>query len=305
MLKGVAAGFLAYGLFSTSDAAAKVLGARLSVFEILFFLTLASFTTFAFAKPKDEVWSDMWRMSNPRLIIIRNFSGIIGSFFGVYSFTTLPLPEAYSLLFLLPAFVTILSIPILGETVGWRRWLAVAVGFAGVLLVVRPGFRELHLGHLTAIVAAALGAVSLITIRMIGRRKKRITLLASLYGMALIADGLLMAFDFKVPTLREVAIFTLGGFLGGIGQIAMLTATRYAPSNRVAPAAIQPDDLGDPLRGAVLPQFPRPDRVRRDRAGHRVWSIHVPARGAASSLVAAYLFAAYAAVASLPSRPIS
>ncbi|MEJ0014028.1 MAG: DMT family transporter [Bauldia sp.] len=236
MLKGVAAGFLAYGLFSASDASTKALGGTLSVFEILFFLTLASFSTFAFAKPKDEAWPDMWRINNPRLVLIRNASGIVGSFFAVYSFTTLPLPEAYSLLFLMPAFVTIFSIPILGEEVGWRRWLAVIVGFGGVLLVVRPGFRELHLGHLTAIVGAALGAVSLITLRMIGRSEKRITMLASLYVMALIADGALMIFNFRVPGWHEVAIFTLGGFLGGIGQIAMLTATRYAPSNRVAPA---------------------------------------------------------------------
>jgi S-adenosylmethionine uptake transporter len=236
MLKGVAAGFLAYGLFSASDASTKALGGTLSVFEILFFLTLASFLTFVFAKPKDEAWSDMWRIANPRLVLLRNASGIIGSFFAVYSFTTLPLAEAYSLLFLMPAFVTIFSIPILGEDVGWRRWLAVVVGFGGVLLVVRPGFRELHLGHLTAIVGASCGAVSLITLRMIGRSEKRITLLASLYGMALVADGALMAFNFRVPDMHEVAIFTLGGFLGGIGQIAMLTATRYAPSNRVAPA---------------------------------------------------------------------
>jgi S-adenosylmethionine uptake transporter len=236
MLKGVAAGFLAYGLFSTGDAASKALGGTMSVFEILFFLTLASFTTFAFAKPADERWSDVFRINRPRLVLLRNTSGIIGSFFGVYSFTTLPLAEAYSLLFLMPAFVTILSIPLLGEQVGWRRWAAVAVGFAGVLLVVRPGFRELHLGHLTAIVAACLAAVSLITLRKIGRSENRITLLATLYGMALVADGLLMMFDFRVPGWREVAIFTLGGFLGGIGQIAMLTATRLAPSNRVAPA---------------------------------------------------------------------
>jgi S-adenosylmethionine uptake transporter len=236
MLKGIAAGFLAYGFFSTSDAASKALGARLSVFEILFFLTLASFSTYAFAKPADESWSDVFRFNRPRLVLLRNASGIVGSFFGVYSFTTLPLAEAYSLLFLMPAFVTILSIPMLGEQVGWRRWLAVLVGFAGVLLVVRPGFRELHLGHLTAIVAACCGALSLILLRMIGRTEKRISLLTALYVMALIADGALMVFDFKVPNWREVGIFTLGGFVGGIGQIAMLTATRLAPSNRIAPA---------------------------------------------------------------------
>jgi S-adenosylmethionine uptake transporter len=235
MLKGVLAGFVTYAFFSTSDASAKALGARLNVFEILFFLTLASFLTFAFAKPSDERWRDVFKMNRPHLVFLRNATGIVGSFFGVYAFTTLPLAEAYSLMFLVPAFVTILSIPMLGEQVGWRRWLAVAVGFIGVLIVVRPGFREVHLGHLAAVFAAAFGAVSLITIRKIGRTENRITLLTMLYLSALVADGLLMLFDFKVPTWRETAIFTVGGFMGGVGQIGMVIAMRLAPSNRVAP----------------------------------------------------------------------
>jgi drug/metabolite transporter (DMT)-like permease len=235
MIKGVATGFLAYAFFSTSDAASKALGAHLNVFEILFFLTLASFLTFAFAKPAEERWGDIFRMNRPKLIFLRNGTGIIGSIFGVYSFTTLPLAEAYALIFLVPAFVTILSIPLLGEQVGWRRWLAVIVGFAGVLLVVRPGFRELHLGHATAVLSAALGAVSLITIRKIGRTENRITLLTTLYLSALVVDGLLMLVDFRVPTWHDTAIFTVGGLCGGIGQIAMITAMRLAPSNRIAP----------------------------------------------------------------------
>lgn len=237
MIKGVIAGFITYAFFSTSDAASKALGARLSVFEILFFLTLSSFLTFTFAKPSNERWRDIFQMNRPHLVFLRNTTGVIGSILGVYAFTTLSLAEAYSLLFLVPAFVTILSIPLLGEQVGWRRWLAVLVGFAGVLLVVRPGFRELHLGHLAAIVAAGFAAVSLITIRKIGRSENRITLLTTLYLSMVVVDGILMlVFGFQVPTWREVAIFTLGGFLGGIGQITMIVATRLAPSNRVAPA---------------------------------------------------------------------
>jgi S-adenosylmethionine uptake transporter len=235
MLKGVLAGFVTYAFFSISDAASKALGARLGVFEILFFLTLASFLTFAFAKPADERWRDVFHMNRPHLIFLRNATGIVGSFFGVYAFTTLPLAEAYSLLFLVPAFVTILSIPMLGEQVGWRRWVAVLVGFVGVLIVVRPGFREVHLGHLAAVCGAGFGAVSLITIRKIGRTENRITLLTMLYLSALVVDGLLMMIDFKVPTWHEAAIFTVGGFMGGIGQIGMVIAMRLAPSNRVAP----------------------------------------------------------------------
>ena len=60
--------------------------------------------------------------------------------------------EAFALIFLLPIFVTILSVLVLKEHVGWRRWSAVVAGFVGVLVVLRPGFRVLGIGHLAAIV---------------------------------------------------------------------------------------------------------------------------------------------------------
>jgi S-adenosylmethionine uptake transporter len=236
MIKGVAAGLLAFALFATCDACVKAVGGSMSVYEILFFLTLASFATFGFAKPAEEKWSEVLHMHRPGLVFLRNGAGVLAGLFGVYGFTTLPLAETYSLLFLMPAFATILSIPILGEQVGWRRWLAVAAGFAGVLLVVRPGFRELHLGHLAAAIAAAFAAVSMITLRLVGRTEKRITLLATLYVSALTVDGLLMLLDFRVPGIRELAIVAIGGIIGGFGQIVMIAALRLAPANRVAPA---------------------------------------------------------------------
>jgi len=235
MINGIGLGLLSYALFSTSDATTKGLGPSLSVFEILFFLTLFSFLTFPFAKPAEESWRDAFSIKRPGLVAVRSLSGVLSSVFVVYSFTTLPLAEAYSLIFLMPAFVTILSIPILGEQVGWRRWLAVALGFAGVLLVVRPGFRELHLGHLSAIVGAALSAVSMIALRMAGQSEKRISLLTALYVTGLVVDGALMLFSFRWPGPRELGLAAIGGIFGGAGNTLILAATRLAPANRVAP----------------------------------------------------------------------
>jgi drug/metabolite transporter (DMT)-like permease len=70
--------------------------------------------------------------------------------------------EAFALIFLLPIFVTILSVVLLKEHVGWRRWSAVVAGFVGVLVVLRPGFRALGVGHLAAAICALAGAVSMI-----------------------------------------------------------------------------------------------------------------------------------------------
>ncbi len=236
MLQGVAVGFLAYGLFSCSDASIKAVGGDLPVFEIIFFVTLFSMLTFTVGKPPTERWRDIWRMNRPWLIVLRTVCGLFAGFCGVYAFTTVPLADAYSLLFLMPAIATMLSIPILKERIGWRRWMAVGIGFVGVMLVVRPGFRELHLGHLTAAMAACLSALSMIVLRILGRTERRITLLGFVFFTVTAINGVLMIPTFKMPSAWEFAILLFAGLVGGVGQIAMLAATRMAPPNQIAPA---------------------------------------------------------------------
>jgi S-adenosylmethionine uptake transporter len=235
MIKGVAAGFLAYALFSSSDACVKALGPGMSVFEIIFLITLASLCTFAFAKPASERWREVFHIHRPGLVFIRAAAGVLGSLAGAYAFTTLPLAEAYSLLFLMPAFATLLAISVLGDHVGGRRGIAIFCGFVGVVLVVRPGFHELHLGHLAAAFAAVAAAVAMITLRLLGRSERRISLLATLYLSMLVVNGTLMLFRFIVPDLRQIGLAVFAGLVSGVGQISMLAATRNAPPNRVAP----------------------------------------------------------------------
>jgi S-adenosylmethionine uptake transporter len=236
MINGIAVGFLAYGLFSTADACIKALGGSLSVFEIIFFITVGHFLTIGVAKPAGENWRHIFRMNRPGLVGIRAVCAVGAGLCGVYAFTTLPLAEAYALIFLMPAFTTLLSIPLLGEEVGWRRWTAVAIGFAGVLLVIKPGFRELHLGHLAAAVTAGFAAASMIVLRILGPTEKRITLLAAVYTAAVSVNGVLMIPTFVMPSAADFGIIAIAGIAGGFGQICMIIATKLAPANRVAPA---------------------------------------------------------------------
>jgi len=237
MLKGVAVAFLSYALFSSSDACTKALGALgMPIFQIVFLTTLATLSTLGLAKGTGDKWSEIFHLHRPRLVLLRAFCGVAAGLLGVYAFTTLPLAEAYSLLFLMPAFATILSIPFLGEEVGWRRWLAVVVGFGGVLLVVRPGFRELHLGHLAAACAAVFSAMAMITLRKLGPTEKRGSVLLVLYLVTLAVNAPFVLLDFHMPGMREIGIVLFGGIMGGLGQIGMMIATKLAPANRVVPA---------------------------------------------------------------------
>ena len=171
----------------------------------------------------------------PLVLAIRAADGVLGSLASAYAFTAVPLAEAYSLLFLMPAFATPLAIPVLGDHVGWRRGLAILRGFIGVVLVVRPGFHELHLGHLAAAFGAAVAAVAVISLRVVGRSERRISLLATLYFSMLLVDGTQMLFHFTVPDPHQIGLAVLAGLVAGFGQISMLAATRQAPPNRAAP----------------------------------------------------------------------
>ena len=236
MLKGVALGFLTYGLFSSADALIKSLGGELPVTEIVFLATLTSFIVILVLRPRGERWRDMFRMNHPKRVLLRAACGIVSGIGATFAFVTIPLAEAYAIIFLSPVLVTLLSIPLLGERVGWRRIGAVVLGVAGMLLVVKPGFRELHPGHLAAFIVAFAGATSMIVLRMIGQTERRVSLIGVVMVSALVVSGILMIPVFVWPSTEAWLKLCLIGVLGGTAQMTMMAATRIAPANRVAPA---------------------------------------------------------------------
>ena len=141
MNNGILLALVAYAVYSWGDAAIKALGGGLSVFEIGFYMTLVSAVCIALTTPKDEKLLHFWRMNRPWAVQARALSGTAASVLSVIAFTTIPLAEVYALIFLAPLFVTLMSMFLLKEQVGPWRWFAIIAGFAGVLLVVRPGFR--------------------------------------------------------------------------------------------------------------------------------------------------------------------
>jgi S-adenosylmethionine uptake transporter len=155
--------------------------------------------------------------------------------FVFYAFTKLPLADAYTMLFTAPMLVTALSVPLLGERVGWRRWSAVAVGFGGVLVVLRPGFAELNLGHIAALASSSFFALSLIVARRIGNSETGSTLLISLMAALLIVSGPALPAVYVSSSLSDLAMLAGLGLLMGLGHLGLIQALRLAPSNVVAP----------------------------------------------------------------------
>ncbi|MDB5622014.1 MAG: hypothetical protein JWR39_577, partial [Devosia sp.] len=237
MPAGVLLALLAYGLFACADASIKSLGGQLSVFEIGFFTALFAVGPAILSKSRKENWREVLQFKHWPLLHVRGLSGIFGTTCVIYAFTHVPLAEVYSLAFLGPIFVVLLSAILLKEAIPRHRWLLLLLSFVGVLVVVRPGFRELELGHLAALACAVFSATNTIVLRSLAPREHRLSIFATVTLYALAFNGLgMLIWGTSLPTWPQLAVMALIGTLGGLGHLSFMGATKLAAANQVAPA---------------------------------------------------------------------
>jgi drug/metabolite transporter (DMT)-like permease len=153
----------------------------------------------------------------------------------VTSLSVLPLAEVISLLFIAPLFVTALAKPLLRETVGWRRWAAVFVGFVGVLVMLRPGEDAFQVAALLPIAAAFLGALRDIVTRRISATEHT-TAIATWSTLALAGTGFAtLPFGWQPLDATDVGIAALAGLLFGAGHYLIIEGYKYAEAAVVSP----------------------------------------------------------------------
>jgi drug/metabolite transporter (DMT)-like permease len=236
MSSGVIFALLAYASYSCADALVKGVGSSLSVFEVGFMTTLFSIIPVVLTRPANEPLREIFHMRRPWLVTMRGLSGVVSTMLVIYAFAHIPLAETYALVFLTPIIVTALSVFTLGETMTLRRWILLMVGFCGVMLVVRPGFREVELGHIAAILCAVFASFNAIILRAVSPTEKRTSIVGMVILTALVINGILMIPTFVLPNLHQWVSLIAIGLLGGTGHILMASAARLAPANLIAPA---------------------------------------------------------------------
>ena len=231
---GVGFGLLAFLIFASHDVVIKKLGATYSPFQLIFFSVLLSFPLVTFMLMRDATQGHL-RPNHPWWIAARTAAGVVGGASAFYAFSALPLAQTYAILFASPLLITILAIPMLGERVRLRRGIAVIVGLAGVVVVLRPGNAEFGLGHLAAFTAAVASAFASIIVRRIGREERSVVLLLYPLAANFIVMACVMPF-FYIPMplqdLASVGVISLFGFIAGLCLIA---AYRNAEAAIVAP----------------------------------------------------------------------
>ena len=236
MAKGIVLAFLAFAVFAWGDAVVKEIGYDLDPFEVTFFGYLIPLVLSpVFMKAGDSVF-DLVRWNRPWLMGLRVFLIAVTTPLSVMAFRSLPFAEAFAILFLMPSLVTVLSIFVLKEHVRWRRGLAVCAAFIGVLVIVRPGFKEFLPGHLAALAAALCAAGGVIAGRMIGQTEKRYTLIGTVFLATTAIAGVLMIPGFSWPTSYQWILLLAFAATAFVAQALFIVATMYAPADRLGAA---------------------------------------------------------------------
>lgn len=234
VLQGIFMGFAGYAIFSGGDALIKHSGATANVFVIGFFVTLFSAIPWLVFRRPDERWSTIFETRRTLLVNARGVTGVIASMMSIYAFTNLPIAEAYALIFLIPFSITVFSILFLKEQVNWQRWATLAIGFVGIMLVVRPGFREVTLAHAAGVGVAIFGGLSVVLTRELSRTESRQSLMAALLGYLIIAYfTMMMIAGFRMPSGGTMLALFAAGLCSGCGHLLIIGGLNRAPANRV------------------------------------------------------------------------
>ncbi len=233
-LRGVIFALLAFALFSSHDVIVKTLGAHYAPFQIVFFSVLFGFPLATLMLMRDPTSGNL-RPVHPWWTALRTGATVVTASTGFYAFSTLPLAQVYAILFAAPLLITVLSIPILGERVGLHRWIAVAVGLAGVLVVLRPGVEPLQPGHIAAIVAAVGAAVASVIVRKIGRDERSVVML--LYPMVanFAAMGMVLPFVYEPLPVEHLGAVAVMSALAFAAMLFLIAAYRRANAAVIAP----------------------------------------------------------------------
>lgn len=176
------------------------------------------------------------RTAKPLAHVTRSSIGLVSMLLTFGALALLPLGEATTLTYAAPLIATILSGLVLGEEIGRRRWLAVAVGFAGVALVAQPGGTTLPMTGVAVGIAAALGqSAVMITVKQISRTENTAAIVFWFSTFTTIAGAAMLPFFGRWHDPATMALLAGAGLLGGFAQLAMTASLRFAPVSVVVP----------------------------------------------------------------------
>ncbi|GAB1596931.1 DMT family transporter [Lysobacter claricitrinus] len=221
--------------FSLMDAGLKQLSAHYPAFQVAALRGASSLPfVLAWALHRGGI-APLLRVRWP-LHLLRGAMGVAMMASFVYALKTLPLSTAYSIFFVAPLIVTALSVPILRERVGPRRWTAIAIGLLGTLVLLRPtGDGLVSMSALAVLLAATMYAVSAISVRILSRTDSTQAMMVWLLVLMALGAGAFALPDWHPVRGADIAVIIGVGVAGSIGQYAVTEAFRLGEASLIAP----------------------------------------------------------------------
>ena len=226
MLAGIA-------LFSINDALGKWLLATYSVGELLLVRSVAALILLAPFIRQAGI-SAFTRASRPGLQVARVLLSTLEVAMFFWAVSYLPLADTVTFYLAGPVYVTALSVILLGEKVGWHRWTAVLVGFAGVLMALRPTTATFTLPALIALIGSIFFACLMIATRVL-RETPSTVLIAGQIGGTLLLGAATVPFGWITPSPRDLALLSLFGVLSILALACVNRALKLAAASVVVP----------------------------------------------------------------------
>jgi len=234
-LSGIALMCGALVMFACLDTTAKYLNAFLPTLVIVWarYVSGLGFVLF-FVNPVTK--PDLLRTKRPMLQVVRALLLLASTIFNFMALRYLQLDQTTAIMFSTPFLVALASGPLLGEWIGWRRWIAISVGFVGVLLVARPGAGGIHPAALLSVGGAISYAFYLITTRLLARTDANDTTWFYTNGVGAVVMTAIVPFIWVAPqSWFEVALLIMAGALGSFGHRLLIQAHRFAPAAVLSP----------------------------------------------------------------------
>ncbi len=226
---------VAVACFAGMDAVLKVLSATYPALQVGALRGAASLPFVLALIAVTGRWREL-RVVRWELHLIRGVLALVMLWGFVTAVSVLSLADAYAIFFIAPLIVTALAVPLLKEQVDWRRWVAIGVGLAGVLWMLKPGGSQMNLvGALGALGAAVAYAFASVSVRVMTKTESTVSLVFWFLVLLTIFAGLL-ALPGWVPIHRDQwPLLALLGIFGALGQQFITEAFRNAPASVIAP----------------------------------------------------------------------
>ncbi len=202
--------------------------------QVLFFRGFCGIIPILFLIPKDR-YLDFYKTTRPFLHFKRCLAGLIALVSIFVALRNLPLATVVSISFAAPIFITIFSIFLLNEKVGLYRWLAVLVGFVGIIFITEPGFSSLNLYYIYPIIFCLGLSYVAIAIRKLSSTEPA-WLISFFFSFSIMLLSFLSFYQgWVLPTLLDLILLSMVGILGGLANLWLSQSYKYSEVSLVSP----------------------------------------------------------------------